>query len=392
MTLQSSAVAPEFRPEVTDDPVSLPKGREETVDVSTAETRSERLHSLGEQWFSQVVSATDASLTTTLLQRWVETADTLLSFSPKNTVLLSLQQPGVEYVTTYKEWNNTHDTTVEHQEGALFIWGPIVEPACPVCHNGPYQHRESNCDYDRTPPSEWDEDIVGFDAQPVFATAQTATRTSPTPATVWDRLPDDVRVDTVRDALALQIEACGGEPAPTATPPTPEQTATVDTTDSSGTPVLSVSSSSTEAGTDQSQRRTGLKMRPETNCYTRRPTISLPAEEIDAPEEENVTGAIRQLAWAILSGDVNKQTREQTGIRRPDSEIERTAREHEATLVAHLLASRYNLAPPIPLADVDLTPWFGDSPADLVTRFERVLTVAEHITSGIDNAGLASIH
>jgi hypothetical protein len=58
-------------------------------------------------------------------------------------------------------------------ESAIWIWAPLISQQCPECENSPSYHKDSDCEYDETPPDKWDEGVVGFKPVPVFDISQT---------------------------------------------------------------------------------------------------------------------------------------------------------------------------------------------------------------------------
>ncbi|GAA0212622.1 ArdC-like ssDNA-binding domain-containing protein [Halobaculum roseum] len=143
------------------------------VSFSGTDGRRDEMHSAIDQWLDDLVEATESARASEAFQEWLDVQSRFHDYSARNTMLIQQQCPEARKVAGYRTWQEEFDRHVKEGESAIWIWAPIVTTRCPECENAPSYHADSDCEYDETPPEEWDEGLVGFRPVPVFDVSQT---------------------------------------------------------------------------------------------------------------------------------------------------------------------------------------------------------------------------
>ncbi|MXR40797.1 DUF955 domain-containing protein [Halobaculum sp. WSA2] len=144
-----------------------------TVSFDETDSRRDEMHSAIDQWIDDLVTATEDARASEAFQAWLDVQSRFHDYSARNTMLITQQQPDARRVAGYRAWQEEFDRQVQEGASAIWIWAPIITTRCPECENAPSYHADSDCEYDATPPEEWDEGVVGFRPVPVFDISQT---------------------------------------------------------------------------------------------------------------------------------------------------------------------------------------------------------------------------
>ncbi|WP_438266783.1 ImmA/IrrE family metallo-endopeptidase [Haloarchaeobius salinus] len=138
-----------------------------------SDTRRDEMHDSLEAWVEQFAELSDEASASAELQEWLDVQSRFHDYSYRNTLLIKHQCPEATKIAGYNTWRNEFDRYVSKGESAIWIWAPIIAKRCPGCGNSPSYHEKSDCEYDETPPDEWDRGLVGFKPVPVFDVSQT---------------------------------------------------------------------------------------------------------------------------------------------------------------------------------------------------------------------------
>jgi hypothetical protein len=137
------------------------------------ETRDEQMRATIDEWVNGLTDLVDEAQASAEFQEWLDVQSWFHDYSHRNTLLIKQQCPKATKVAGYRTWQEEFDRHVSEGESAIWIWAPIITTRCPECENAPSYHDKSDCEYDETPPEEWDEGLVGFKPAPVFDVSQT---------------------------------------------------------------------------------------------------------------------------------------------------------------------------------------------------------------------------
>ncbi|RXK47025.1 ImmA/IrrE family metallo-endopeptidase [Halorientalis pallida] len=137
------------------------------------ETRDEQMRATIDEWVGDLTHLVDEAQASVEFQEWLDVQSRLHEYSHRNTLLIKQQCPEATKVAGYRTWQEEFDRYVTEGESAIWIWAPIITTRCPECENAPSYHDTSGCEYDETPPEEWDQGLVGFKPAPVFDVSQT---------------------------------------------------------------------------------------------------------------------------------------------------------------------------------------------------------------------------
>ncbi|MFD1646901.1 ImmA/IrrE family metallo-endopeptidase [Haloarchaeobius litoreus] len=143
------------------------------VQFDDSDTRRDEMHDSLEAWVEQFAELSNEARASTELQKWLDVQSRFHDYSYRNTLLIKHQYPEATKVAGYNTWQNEFDRHVTEGESAIWIWAPIIAKRCPDCGNSQSYHSSSDCEYDETPPEEWDKGLVGFKPVPVFDVSQT---------------------------------------------------------------------------------------------------------------------------------------------------------------------------------------------------------------------------
>ncbi|WP_267644158.1 ImmA/IrrE family metallo-endopeptidase [Haloarchaeobius amylolyticus] len=138
-----------------------------------SDTRRDEMHGSLEAWVEQFAELSDEARASAELQEWLDVQSHFHDYSYRNTLLIKHQCPDATKVAGYNTWLNEFDRHVQEGESAIWIWAPIITSKCPGCGNSPSYHDSIDCEYDETPPDEWNDGLVGFKPVPVFDVSQT---------------------------------------------------------------------------------------------------------------------------------------------------------------------------------------------------------------------------
>jgi hypothetical protein len=145
----------------------------DTTTVDDRGTRDEQMRATIDEWVDGLTDLVDEAQSSAEFQEWLDVQSRLHEYSHRNTLLIKQQCPKATKVAGYRTWQEEFDRHVSEGESAIWIWAPITTTRCPECENAPSYHDKSDCEYDETPPEEWDEGLVGFKPAPVFDVSQT---------------------------------------------------------------------------------------------------------------------------------------------------------------------------------------------------------------------------
>ncbi|WP_188884300.1 ImmA/IrrE family metallo-endopeptidase [Halarchaeum grantii] len=147
--------------------------RESSASFGDSDQRSEEMHRTIEAWVDDLVDHVDEAQASETFQEWLDIQSRFHDYSYRNTLLITLQCPEATKVAGYQAWQEEFDRHVQEGESAIWIWAPIIAKQCPECGKSPSYHEQSDCEYDETPPEEWDRGLVGFRPASVFDVSQT---------------------------------------------------------------------------------------------------------------------------------------------------------------------------------------------------------------------------
>ncbi|SEO00212.1 hypothetical protein SAMN05216388_100715 [Halorientalis persicus] len=145
----------------------------DTTTFDDRETRDEQMRATIDEWVETLTDLVDEAQASAEFQEWLDVQSRFHEYSHRNTLLIKQQCPEATKVAGYRTWQEEFDRHVSEGESAIWIWAPIITTRCPECENAPSYHEESDCEYDETPPEDWDEGLVGFKPAPVFDVSQT---------------------------------------------------------------------------------------------------------------------------------------------------------------------------------------------------------------------------
>jgi hypothetical protein len=179
----------------------------EPATFSETNSRREAMEGAIDDWLENLVDAAAEARTSDTFQRWLDAQAAFHDYSYRNSLLIERQCPGATKVAGYRTWQEEFDRHVEEGESAIWIWAPIITERCPACENSESYHAQNECDYDETPPAEWDRGLVGFKPVPVFDVSQTEGEPLPDLETAATGDPGDLvgRLLDAADPLELSV-------------------------------------------------------------------------------------------------------------------------------------------------------------------------------------------
>lgn len=145
----------------------------ERASFSDSETRHDEMHRTITTWVEDLVEGVETAVGSEEFQEWLDVQSRFHDYSHRNTLLIKHQYPDATHVAGYRTWQEEFNRHVKAGESAIWIWAPIISKRCPECENSPTYHEQGECQYDETPPEEWDRGLVGFKPTPVFDISQT---------------------------------------------------------------------------------------------------------------------------------------------------------------------------------------------------------------------------
>jgi hypothetical protein len=143
------------------------------VSFEDRDTRDDQMQRTLTEWAQDIVDLVEEAQASDEFQEWLDVQSRFHDYSHRNTLLIKEQCPDATRVAGYRTWQEEFDRHVQEGESAIWIWAPIITTRCPECENSPSYHDQIGCEYDETPPEEWDEGLVGFKPAPVFDVSQT---------------------------------------------------------------------------------------------------------------------------------------------------------------------------------------------------------------------------
>jgi hypothetical protein len=256
-------------------------------------------------------------------------------YSYRNTLLIKRQYPDATRVAGYGTWQEEFDRQVQEGEQAIWIWAPIITQRCPECENSESYHDRSDCEYDETPPDEWDRGLVGFKPVPVFDISQTE----------GEPLPELETATTgdAGDLVSRVLDAAG----------------------SLGVSVRVRSASAWEHGEADGVCR-------QHDPRTTQPLVEVVDRENDA---DLATTLVHEYAHAVLHFGV-------------EEEPERAKRELEAEAVAYIVGRQYGLDPGG--SAFYLAAWADEELDAVRSRLARISSTAEEIIDAIGGSASGS--
>ena len=145
----------------------------ERVSFAESDTRHDEMHSTLESWLNDLAGDVEAAAASDAFQAWLDVQSRFHEYSHRNALLILLQCPSATKVAGYRTWQEEFDRYVSEGESAIWIWAPLISKRCPECDNSPSYHDGADCSYDKTPPEEWEQGVVGYKPVPVFDISQT---------------------------------------------------------------------------------------------------------------------------------------------------------------------------------------------------------------------------
>jgi hypothetical protein len=127
---------------------------ESEVSFGETDTRHDEMHSAIEDWIDELVVDVDEAKASQQFQEWLDVKSRFHDYSHRNTLLINFQCPEATRVAGYNTWRSEFDRHVQEGEQAIWICVPIIAKQYPECENSPSYHKQSDCDYDETPPEE----------------------------------------------------------------------------------------------------------------------------------------------------------------------------------------------------------------------------------------------
>jgi hypothetical protein len=145
----------------------------DTWSFDESDDRSDEMNETVTEWIDELVADIREAKGSERFQEWLDAQSAFHSYSVNNALLIRRQCPHATRVAGFHTWRNEFDRHVQEGESAIWIWRPIITERCPECENSESYHTQIGCEYDDTPPEEWDEGVVSFAPAPVFDVSQT---------------------------------------------------------------------------------------------------------------------------------------------------------------------------------------------------------------------------
>jgi len=307
---------------------STEQPQERPVQFDDREDRDDAMAGAVETWIDDLIDEAESARTSEQFQAWLDMQAAFHDYSYRNTLLIKRQYPDATRVAGYGTWQEEFDRQVQEGEQAIWIWAPIITQRCPECENSESYHDRSDCEYDETPPDEWDRGLVGFKPVPVFDISQTE----------GEPLPE-LETATTGDAGYLVSRV-------------------LEAADSLGVSVQVRSEVAWSYG-----EASGV-------CHQLDPMTSQPLVEVvdRANDADLATTLVHEYAHAILHFDV-------------EDEPERAKRELEAEAVAYIVGRHYGLDSSG--SAFYLAAWAGEDLDAVRTRLARISSTVEEIIDAI---------
>ena len=297
----------------------------DTWTFDESDNRSDEMTETVTEWIDELVDRVREANGSDLFQEWLDTMSAFHSYSPKNALLIRRQCPNATQVAGFHTWRNEFDRHVQEGESAIWIWRPIITERCPECKNSENYHTQIGCEYDETPPDEWDEGVVSFSPAPVFDVSQTE----------GEELPD-LPTAATGDGSALR-------------------SALLDASES-----LSVSVEIVPTAEWTNGPADGV-----CNYETVRPSIKVRERETDAA----VAGVlIHEYAHAILHDE--------------ETDGDRAQKEVEAEATAYIVGRHFGLD--MEGSNFYLAGWAGDDPDVIRERLNQINAAAQRLIEAIE--------
>jgi len=300
-----------------------------TYSFDDSETRADEMREHLDAWVEDLAELTDEAQASEQFQQWLDVQSKFHDYSARNTLLIKLQCPAATKVAGYQTWKDEFDRQVQQGEEAMWIWAPIIIKKCPSCGNSPSYHANTDCEYDKTDPTDWSRGLVGFRPTSVFDVSQTEGESLPELATAAHGDSDGL-VDALLVATAdLDVDA------------------------------RLVAPDEWEHGSAR-----GV-------CERRSPTTTKPVIEVVERENQAAIAStlVHEFAHAKLHFDC-------------DDEPERACREVEAEAVAYIVSRHFGL-------DADnsafyLAAWDEAAPDTVRDRLDRISRTASEIIEAVE--------
>ncbi|WP_117592540.1 ArdC-like ssDNA-binding domain-containing protein [Haloprofundus halophilus] len=296
---------------------------EKRVTFDESETRNDQMQASIDEWIEDLTALVDEARTTAEFQTWLDVQSRFHDYSYRNTLLIRQQCPHATRVAGYRTWQTEFDRHVIEGEQAIWIWAPIITDKCPECGNSPSYHNNTDCEYDETPPEEWNRGVVGFRPVPVFDVSQTEGESLP-------ELDTDARGDA-SDILPALLEVAPKYDADVSiVPPVKWEHGEAD----------------------------GICKYQESDLYQK-------IKVKQKPDDAAVAGTlIHEIAHAILHDTALDET-------------ERAKREVEAEGTAYIVGRYFDLD--MSGSALYLAAWEGDDPEAIADRLQRISSTAEEL-------------
>lgn len=138
--------------------------------------REHAMHATVQTWYDELAHRLSTPMGNAQLDDWLRMHARIPFASVRNSLLLSAQCPEATELGTFDFWTSQYDCSVAPTETALWLWDPVVAPACPGCGRGAFAHditdRTETPACSSSPPTQWDHEIVKYTPRALFARAQ----------------------------------------------------------------------------------------------------------------------------------------------------------------------------------------------------------------------------
>jgi len=339
--------------------VSLPSSDTDALSFQTSSNRAETMREATVAWAKQITGYPESDKTQYLLSRWLTVASNFPQRSGRNTLLLSLQHPSISCAVTYETWNESYDRRIKRDQDGFFIWSPVIAPQCPQCGNAKRQHDASDCEYSKTPPSDWESGVVGMAPEPVYTPKQTTQFGTPQEERPLPRVPPDDLITIIGKVL----RSLEGYYHITTVPP-----------------------DETHPERKAPRHKTHPLKSHALDIYSLSERVSLS----NSPTPSEIADALHASATEMLANPTAiPQLPDWVSPVKTESELEVPKRNCEALLATHLVCNVLNITPPEPVEEIPIKTWYGETYKQVTDRLDRALAVASHILTPIQNAAQA---
>lgn len=127
-----------------------------SLDLSDQDGRTNKMGGAINGVIDDLIAATEEARDSEVFREFLEAQSLFHNYSKWNAYLIKMQRPSATRVAGYNKWQTEFDRHVKKGENGIYIRYPQDVPVCPECRKTKNKHEESDCEYDETPPEEWD--------------------------------------------------------------------------------------------------------------------------------------------------------------------------------------------------------------------------------------------